>query len=171
MVNQFNCPNCGGALNIDPHGSTVECPFCGSHFPVSDLLGESDRVKIERIRRDVELGRQNLELERIRQAEAEIQRTETAKKSALGKVAIVIAVIALMMCISAFVQGAFLVGCITAVQFVLLFVTFLMGQQIISVKKKSCLSFRLRLRFYCTLRFLSRSLQASSSIPRAVMRS
>lgn len=155
MVNQFNCPNCGGALNIDPHGSTVECPFCGSHFPVSDLLGESDRVKIERIRRDVELGRQNLELERIRQAEAEIQRTETAKKSALGKVAIVIAVIALMMCISAFVQGAFLVGCITAVQFVLLLVTFLMGQQIISVKNKKLLilPFALALLLYAPFSF------------------
>ncbi|MDE6733298.1 MAG: hypothetical protein K2J77_10530 [Oscillospiraceae bacterium] len=139
MANQFNCPNCGGALNIDPHGSTVECPFCGSRFPLSELLGESDSVKIERIRRDVELGRQNLELERMRQAEAEIERTETAKKSVLGKVAMVIAVISLMMCISAFVQGALLVGCIAAAQFVLLLVTFLMGQQIISVKNKKLL--------------------------------
>lgn len=139
MANQFNCPNCGGVLNIDSHGSTVECPFCGGRFPLSELLGESDSVKIERIRRDVELGRQNLELERMRQAEAEIERTETAKKSVLGKVAMVIAVISLMMSISAIVKGAFLVGCIAAVQFVLLLVTFLMGQQIISVKNKKLL--------------------------------
>ena len=139
MAIQLNCGNCGGVLDIDPEKPTVECSFCGSRFSVSDLLGESERVKIERIRRDVELGRQNLELERIRQAEAEIQRTETAKKSVVGKVAIAFAVIALMMSISAFVQGAFLVGTIAAVQFILLLVTFLMGQQIISVKNKKLL--------------------------------
>ena len=140
MANQLNCGNCGGVLDIDPEKPTVECSFCGSRFSVSDLLGESERVKIEHIRRDVELGRQNLELERIHQAEAAIERTETAKKSVLGKVAIAFAVIALMMCISAFVQGAFLVGTIAAVQFILLLVTFLMGQQIISVKNKKLLT-------------------------------
>lgn len=133
---QTACGNCGGALDIDPEKPTVVCSYCGSCFSVSDLLNESERVKIERIRRDVELGRQNLELERIRQAEAEIQRTESTKKSVIGKVAAVLAVIALLMCISAFVQGDFLVGSIAAVQFILFTVTFLIGQQIISAKNK-----------------------------------
>ena len=127
MADRFNCPNCGGVLNIDPHNSTVECPYCSSSLPLSELMGESDSVKIARIQRDVELGRQKLELERMRQAEAEVERVEVAKKSVLGKIAIVIAIISLMMSISAIVQGAFLVGCIAAVQFVLLLITFLMG--------------------------------------------
>lgn len=125
MANRFNCPNCGGALNIDPHGSTVECPFC-KPFPV-----------VRSVRR---IGQRKDRADPARcRAEAEIERTEIAKKSVIGKIAIVIAVIALMMSISAIVQGAFLVGCIAAVQFVLLLITFLMGQQIISVKNKKLL--------------------------------
>ena len=155
MDNRFSCPNCGGALNIDPQGSVAECPFCGSRFPLSALLDESDSVKIERLRRDVELGRQNLEIERIRQAEAEVERMDTAKKSVLGKVAIVLAVIALMMCISAVVKGAFLVGSIAAAQFVLLLVTFLMGQRVVSAKNKRLLilPFALALILYAPFSF------------------
>lgn len=136
MATQLNCGNCGGVLEIDPEKPTVECSFCGSRFSVSDLLNESEQLKLARIRRDVELGRQNLELARIRQAEAETQRTESAKVGVIGKIAIVLAVISILMCTSAFLQGAFLTGTIAAVQFMLFLVTFLICKQVIPVKNK-----------------------------------
>ena len=49
---QLMCGNCGGVLEIDPEKPTVVCSYCGSCFSVSDLLNESERLKIERIRRD-----------------------------------------------------------------------------------------------------------------------
>ena len=137
---QLMCDNCGGILDIDPEKATVVCSFCGSCFSVSELLNESERIKIERIRRDVELGRQNLELERMRQAEAirneNIRRTEASKKSLISKISIVFAVISLLMCVSAFMKGALLTGCIAAIQFILFTVVFLMGKRIAPAKTK-----------------------------------
>lgn len=136
------CSNCGGILEIDSKKTTVKCSFCGSCFSVSDLLGESERVQIERIRRDVELGRQNLELERMRQSEAaarrnaNIRNAETFKKSAVNKVSIVLAVISLLMCITGFAHGVTLMGIIAAIQSVLFALTFLIGQQTISIKAR-----------------------------------
>lgn len=134
------CSNCGGILEIDPEKTTVVCSFCGSCFSVSDLLGESERIQIERIRRDVELGRQNLELERMRQADAaarrseKIRNAETLNKSAVNKVSIVLAVISLLMCITGFAHGIVLMGTIAAIQSVLFALAFLIGQQVIPIK-------------------------------------
>lgn len=142
---QLMCGNCGGKLEIDPEKPTVVCSYCGSCFSVSDLLNESERLKIERIRRDVELGRQNLELERLRQAEAirndNIRQTESAKLGTIGKIAIVLAVIAMLMSVSAFTQGEPLIGSIAAVQFILFTVTFLIAKQVIPVKLKKLHTF------------------------------
>lgn len=134
------CSNCGGILDIDPENPTVVCSFCGSCFSVSGLLNESETVKIERLRRDVELGRQNLELERIRQEEAHrndnIRQIEASKKSFLSKISIVFASISMLMCITGFVNGVHLMGIIAGIQCILFAVTFFIGQQVIPVKAR-----------------------------------
>ena len=40
------CANCGGQLEIDATQETIECPYCGTDYSVSDLLNDSDAVKI-----------------------------------------------------------------------------------------------------------------------------
>lgn len=138
---RLTCGNCGGALDIDPEKPTAVCSFCGSCYSVSELLNETEQLKLERIRRDVELGRQNLELARIRQAEAvrndSALKEEVAKKSFLGRVAIILAVISLAMCVYCFfVIAAPLSGCIAGVQCVLFVVSFFIGQQVIPTRSK-----------------------------------
>ena len=117
---RLTCGNCGGALDIDPEKPTAVCSFCGSCYSVSELLNETEQLKLERIRRDVELGRQ-----------------EVAKKSFLGRVAIILAVISLAMCVYCFfVIAAPLSGCIAGVQCVLFVVSFFIGQQVIPTRSK-----------------------------------
>lgn len=36
-VQEYKCPNCGGALNFDSHIQKMKCPFCESEFAMEEL--------------------------------------------------------------------------------------------------------------------------------------
>lgn len=141
--NALLCDNCGGKLDVDSSKTMATCPFCGTCFSVSGLFSESDEVVIERIRRDVEIGRQSIESERLRQANnASVrhelaERTEAFKKSKLSKLSIIFAIISFLFCILGFATKTPLMGIIAGVQSILYFITFFMGMQIIPEKKRN----------------------------------
>ncbi len=148
------CDNCGGKLEVDPNNRLARCPFCGTCFSVSGLLGESEDVKIERIRGDIELGRQNVELgrqsieaQRLRLEEMEAlrsdpeQRAKAFKKSGLSKVTMIFAVISILTSLLAFVPNTPFhsvgVGIVAAIQAIFYLVTFFLGMQVIPQKGKN----------------------------------
>lgn len=46
----FFCVNCGGQLEFWPNQEFAVCPYCGTRYHVSALLGESNEVRLEKIR-------------------------------------------------------------------------------------------------------------------------
>ena len=65
------CSNCGGQLEIDTSKEYTECPYCGTKYSVPDLLGDTEAVRVEKIKsqayKEVEKGKQQIESERLRQ--------------------------------------------------------------------------------------------------------
>lgn len=139
----LTCDQCGGKLEVDPNKAIIKCQFCGSCYSVSGILSESDEVVLERIRRDVELGKQNLEAERIRQENANalrretIERAELFKKGRLRKASLVLACIFLLFCIGGISNKKPLMSIIAGLQSILFFATFILGMQIIPEKTRN----------------------------------
>ena len=141
----FICKSCGAKLNVDVSQVMAICDHCGNSVLVSELLNESDAVKIQKIKsqayKDVEMGKQQLEAEKIKIAsEKEKQQTETTavekfKKSKFSKVLIAFAVISALMCAVAFNNNRILAGLAALVQIALFGISWLMGMQIIKEKK------------------------------------
>lgn len=65
------CEECGGTMTIDKSRSVLSCPYCGS----TKIVADSDEVKMERIRneriKDIEIHKQNQEMEKWRAGEKE----------------------------------------------------------------------------------------------------
>ena len=141
----FICKSCGAKLNVDVSQVMAICDHCGNSVLISELLNESDAVKIQKIKsqayKDVEMGKQQLEAEKIKIAsEKEKQQTETTavekfKKSKFSKVLIAFAVISALMCAVAFNNSRILAGLVALVQIALFGASWLMGMQIIKEKK------------------------------------
>lgn len=72
---QLRCEECGGTMTIDKSRSVLSCPYCGS----TKIVADSDEVKMERIRneriKDVELHKQDQEMEKWQAHETERKRT------------------------------------------------------------------------------------------------
>lgn len=140
------CSNCGAQLSVDGQQEIVKCRYCGSSFSTADLLDESDRVRIEKIKsqayKDVEMGKMQVERERMSQAmETEKMRQEEArlnqfKKGKFSKVLLIFAAICMLSCVTAFSKMRIFPGMIALVQTVLFMMSWLMGMQIIKEKKK-----------------------------------
>lgn len=136
----LNCSSCGGKLEVDDTKSVIRCPFCGTSHSVADLLKDSEEVKIERIRRDVELGRQNLENERLQQQretvqhQHEINRLNDFKSSKLLKFLIGLTVVSTLLCFVFFRTGRILSGIISVIMVGLSLTAILMGMQVIKEK-------------------------------------
>ena len=141
----FICKSCGAKLNVDVSQVMAICDHCGNSVLISELLNESDAVKVQKIKsqayKDVEMGKQQLEAEKIKIAsEKEKQQTETTavekfKKSKFSKVLIAFAVISALMCAVAFNNNRILAGLVALVQIALFGISWLMGMQIIKEKK------------------------------------
>ena len=134
------CKNCGGQLEIEHNKEYVECPYCGTTYSVSDLLGESEATRIERIKsntiKEVETQRSKEAMERERNREIS-DREEKFKKSKLNKWLIIFAFISGLVCAAKLSKGITLVGVIALVQAVLYSVAWLMGRQIIKEKRRN----------------------------------
>lgn len=142
----FICKSCGAKLNVDVSQVMAICDHCGNSALVSELLNESDEVKIQKIKsqayKDVELGKQQLAAEKIKseavkeKQQAETNTGEKFKKSKFSKVLIVFAVISALMCAVGFNDNRTLAGIVALIQTVLFIVSWLMGMRILKEKKK-----------------------------------
>lgn len=82
-VVSVNCPNCGAPIVIkDELASTVQCPYCGSTFRVSALLGESEEIDREKI---LARERMNAEREKTERERLRYKRERQEKKEAEGR--------------------------------------------------------------------------------------
>ena len=82
------CSNCGGQLDVDGLKENIECPYCGTAYAVSELLNESDAVKIEKIKRDVKVREQEIiegELQHQREKEKIQEENNTIAEKNDGK--------------------------------------------------------------------------------------
>lgn len=137
----LECKNCGGKLTVDPNQAVTICPYCGTNISTSELLNESDAVKIQKIKSEayvkIETGKQELQSQQLNyvvaqeQKQNEEKKLKEFKKSKFSKVLIVFAVISLLMCAVGFKDGRILAGIVALVQTALFFASWLMGMQII----------------------------------------
>ena len=161
----FVCKSCGAKLNIDPSQVMAICDYCGSSMLVSELINESDDVKIQKIKsqayKDVEMGKQQLEAERIKneaekeKRQADENSVEKFKKSKFSKVLIIFAVVSALFCAVAFNDGKVLAGIIGIVQTALFVVAYLMGIQVIKEKKRNLRTLVAIIAFVLLIPFLS----------------
>lgn len=136
------CSNCGGQLEIDTSKEYTECPYCGTKYSVPDLLGDTEAVRVEKIKsqayKEVEKGKQQIESERLKQ---EAQKNEDAsvnafKKGKLSKVLIITLILSAIFSALAFSNGKIAAGLVGLLMLVLFVISLLIGLHIINSKVK-----------------------------------
>ena len=132
------CSNCGGQLEVNGLQETVECPFCGTSYSVSDLLDESDAVRIEKIKsqtyKEVEADKIKREIEKEKSQE-EKEKIQTFKKSKFSKFLLICAIISGLVTLVELSNGISMAGIIALIQTVLYAASWLMGRGILKEKK------------------------------------
>lgn len=132
------CTCCGGRIDIYENQKIVECSFCKSKFHVSDLLNESDSVRIERIKaqttKDIETERMKKATEK-EQLEEEKNAVKKFKKGKLSKVLIIFAIISGLVTALELSDGFSMAGLISLIQAILYIIAWLMGMGIIKAKR------------------------------------
>lgn len=132
------CANCGWQLEIDATQETIECPYCGTDYSVSDLLNDSDAVKIEKIKsktqKDIEMGKLEHEKEKAKIQE-EKDSVAAFKKSKFSKFLLICAIISGLVTFVELSNGISMAGIISLIQTVLYASSWLMGRGIIKEKK------------------------------------
>ncbi len=130
------CSNCGGQIDVNTLEEYVECPFCGTKYAVSDLLNESDAVRIEKIKTNAQ---QKIEQEKLKheaeQSKNQAEQEEVAKFKK-GKFSKIILVLFALDVIFFFTMSGFLGKALLFIQGVLLIASWLMGSKIIKESKK-----------------------------------
>lgn len=133
------CSNCGGQIDINTLEESVECPFCCTKYAVSDLLNESDAVRIEKIKTNAQQKmaqeKLNYEMEKNKSQE-EKNEVEKFKKGKFSKVMIVCAILDILFCATSFNSGKILAGLLAAVMAGLLIWAYLMKAHIVKETKK-----------------------------------
>ncbi len=120
------CTNCGGKLELDESASTVICPYCGTRFSISDLLKESDAVRLEKLKQKNEREQEQKQEEKAKEQEAK-DKVQRFQKSALGKWCIILAVLFAIGAVASFCTGHILSGIVAIVQVILFTGAYLMG--------------------------------------------
>ena len=137
------CTNCGGQLEIDSSKEYTECPYCGTKYSVSDLLGDTEAVRVEKIKsqayKEVEKGKQQIESERLRQEalKNEEEGVRKFKKGALSKLLVVFIIIDSLFTVLAFANGSIASGLVGLLGIALYILSFLFGLRIIKTKAKN----------------------------------
>ena len=121
------CSNCGGQIDVNTSEENVECPFCGTKYEVSDLLKESDAVKIQKIKSKVEQEKLKHEIEKNKNQE-EKEEVNKFKKSKFSKILLIFFAIAVLLF---FIGNGVFVKILTFSQAALFIVSWLMGSKII----------------------------------------
>lgn len=137
------CSNCGGQLEIDSSKEYTECPYCGTKYSVSDLLGDTEAVRVEKIKsqayKEVEKGKQQIESERLRQEalKNEEESVRKFKKGFLSKLLVVFIIIDSLFTVLAFANGSIASGLVGLLGIALYILSFLFGLRIIKTKAKN----------------------------------
>lgn len=130
------CSYCGGQIDVNALDENVECPFCGTYYAVSDLLNESDAVRIEKIKTNAQQKMEQEKFKReVEQNEKQEEKDEVKKfkKSIFSKVILVLFAISVMFF---FVAKGYAVKAVIIAQAVLFLVAWLMGMNIIKSPKR-----------------------------------
>ena len=133
------CSNCGGQIDINTLEESVECPFCGTKYAVSDLLNESDAVRIEKIKTNAQqkMEKEKLEHEKERnKSQEEKDDAEKFKKGKFSKIMIICAILDVLFCAVSFNDGKILAGILAAAMAGLLIWAYLMRAHIVKEAKK-----------------------------------
>lgn len=137
------CSNCGGQLEIDSSKEYTECPYCGTKYSVSDLLGDTEAVRVEKIKsqayKEVEKGKQQIESERLRQEalKNEEESVRKFKKGFLSKLLVVMLILSAIFSTLAFSNGKIAAGFVGLLVLVLFVISLLIGLHIIKPKVKN----------------------------------
>lgn len=134
------CKSCGAHLDPDNLSDVVKCPYCGTVYSVSDLMNESDAVRVERInaQREKELQAASMkeaaERERREENKAAI---EKFKKSRFAKFLIVCTIISALVATFSLSNRISMSGVIALLQAALYLTAWLLGAGVIKEKRKS----------------------------------
>ncbi len=133
------CSNCGAQFDVNTLQENVACPYCGTKYEVSDLLNESDAVRIERIKLNAQQKSEQERLKReMEENKKQQEKDEVAdfKKSKFSKVLIIFAIFSVLMCAVAFKDGRTLAGIVAVAITALLIWSYLMKAHIVKENKK-----------------------------------
>ncbi len=134
----MKCKHCGGETEISKDKTKIYCPYCGN----SELIEESDAVKIQQIKsqteKDLELTRLKNEQEKESKQESK-EELKSFKKGLLSKLLIIFTIISALVCAVNLSSGISLTGIIALIQAVLYLAAWLMGMQVVKSKGKKYL--------------------------------
>ena len=127
----LRCASCGGEMQVSEDEQEVTCPYCGA----KEKILESDAVKTEKIKRDVEFAKMADRKEQREREEDKDDRT-AYKEGRLCKITLIFAAICFIFAFTSFPTKHIFAGLIALFQTGLLIASFLMGMQIIKTKTK-----------------------------------
>ncbi len=76
----LTCPNCHASVLYDPQSETVQCPYCNSYVSVSAATGESEAMRMERMRLNAQMKAAQMQQE-LRQEAVVEQKAKIFRKS------------------------------------------------------------------------------------------
>ncbi len=133
------CANCGATLDINQSKETTVCPYCRASFNTSELLGESDELKIEKMKteayKDIESKKLQHEIDKENKEEKQ-KELDNFKKSKLKKWLVPCSIISGICTLGCFSSGDTLAGFIALVQMAAYITALLMGYQVVKEKFK-----------------------------------
>lgn len=133
------CSNCGGQIDVNTMDEKVQCPYCGTSYVVSELLNESDEVRIEKIKSNTQ---KQIEQEKLKheveqnKSQEEKEEAEKFKKGKFSKVLILFAIFDVLMCATSFRDGKILAGILAGIMTAMIIAGYLMKSHIIKESKK-----------------------------------
>ena len=130
------CSNCGGQIDVNTLDENVECPYCGTKYSVSDLLNESDAVRIEKIKTNAQQKMEKEKLEQEREQNKNQEEKNEIEKFKKGKFSKVLLVFFAISVLFFFVAKGFLPKLLTGIQAVGFIGAWLMGSKIIKEPMK-----------------------------------
>ena len=133
---QLKCKQCGATMDVSEGTSEIYCKYCGNKI----LIIDSDAVAVEKIKSNAKkdmlhatLVHEEKKLDKLDKIEA----LEKYKKSKLKLFSIIVGIICVISCITAFSSRHYLASLIALLQTLLLGISWSMGMQVIPEKKKN----------------------------------
>ncbi len=132
------CESCGGQIDINTMQEVVVCPYCENKYVISELLDESENIRIEKIRvqayKEMEENRKKDEIEqqKLRKEQMEI---ELFTKSKFRCLLIFFTIFAVLVCTICFKDGKIFAALVAGGSVIAFVSTYLL--RINAIKSKS----------------------------------